>query len=391
VLGRDRQANGHALLDDRLAGLMKFLARVAVALVLLSACAPSAPPPATAPAKADASHPQLAEVVANAKLEGKVSISGPTAEVWRKSLSAFHDDYPEIQVEYTGGDSRDFWPKLAQERNGNQYLWDVRIGGPDPQVFDARDSGVLDPIRPLLFLPEVVDESKWVGGWDGFYADVGKQYLPGFLASVSKTAYLNARLVSPQDVKSEQDLLDPRWKGKIVIQDPRGGAGLAFLTTFLEVDGEAFVRALLSQDVVVSGDNRQIAEWLVRGRYPIAVGVRSYDLLPFFQQGLGQDVKPVEGMRAQALSIGSGGIQLMNRAPHPSSAKLFVNWVLTQRIQQRITQAVQDNSRRLDVPPGDPERVPDPNQMGAYVANQTEELLPTRRKAQQIAGELLNR
>jgi ABC-type Fe3+ transport system substrate-binding protein len=364
-----------------------------MAFVVLVACgSPAPPPPAVATLRpTEASNPQLAELVASARQEGKVSVSGPTAEVWRKALSAFQDDYPGIRVEYTGGDSRAFWPKLAQERSGDQYLWDLRIGGPDPQVFDARDSGLIDPVRPLLFLPEVVDESKWSGGWDAFYADSGKQYLPGFLGSVSKAAYLNTALASPEEVKSEHDLLDPRWKGKIVIQDPRGGAGLAIVTTFLQAHGEPFVRALLSQDLIVSGDNRQIAEWLVRARYPIAVGVRTSDLVTFFQQGLGQDVKPIAGMRAHALSIGSGGIQLINRAPHPSAAKLYINWLLTQRTQQMITQTVLDNSRRVDVPPGDPDATPDPTKMSLYVAHQTEELLPARRKAQQIAAELLGR
>jgi ABC-type Fe3+ transport system substrate-binding protein len=368
-----------------------FSGVVGIILLAIGACAPAAPPPATAPPRGEASNPQLAAVVGSARQEGKIVISGPTAEVWRKAISAFHDDYPEVQVEYNGGDSRDFWPKLAQERSGAQFLWDVRIGGPDPQVFDARDSGMLDPVRPLLFLPEVVDESKWLGGWDGLYADRGKQYLPGFTGQVSRTAYLNTSLVSPQDVTTEEDLLDPRWKGKIVLQDPRGGAGLAILTTFLVVDGEDFVRALLRQDLIVSSDNRQIAEWLVRARYPVAIGVRSSDLLTFFQQGLGQEVKPITGMRAQSFSVGSGGIQLINRAPHPNATKLFINWLLTQRVQQQITQAVVDNSRRLDVPPGDPNTIPDPSKMSTYVAHQTEELLPARRQAQQIAAEVLGR
>ena len=45
-------------------------------------------------------------------------------------------------------------------------------------MFQARDEGALDPVRPLLVLPEVADESKWFGGFDGLYADKEKQYLP---------------------------------------------------------------------------------------------------------------------------------------------------------------------------------------------------------------------
>lgn len=327
--------------------------------------------------------------MAAAKQERKVVVSGPVSPLWRDQLSTFTKDYPDIQVEYTGGNSRDFWPKLDQERRGGQYLSDVRIGGPDPQVFDGMKHGVLDPVRPLLALSDVADESKWLGGWDAFYADRARQYLPGFLADVSHPIYVNRELVPEAKLNTEKDLLDPAYKGKIVLQDPRGGAGLGFLTTFLKVDGEDFVRQLLAQQPVVSGDNRQIAEWLVRGNYPAAVGLRNYDLLVFQQQGLGKSVVPATGVKAEPLSIGSGGIQLINKRPHPNATQLFVNWLLTAKVQQSLTKAVQQNSRRLDVPPGAPDEVADPNKMDQYVAHQTEDLLPLRQQAAKLAGAAL--
>ncbi|HLY65086.1 MAG TPA: extracellular solute-binding protein, partial [Chloroflexota bacterium] len=266
---------------------------------------------------------------------------------------------------------------------------DVRIGGPDPQVYDAVIRGVLDPVRPLLTLPEVTDESKWLGGWNAFYADKAKQYLPGFLADVSHPIYVNRDVVSQSTLNSERDLLDPAFKGKIVLQDPRGGAGLGFITTFLKVDGEDYLRQLLAQQPVISGDNRQIAEWLVRATYPAAVGARNYDLLVFQQQGLGKNVLPATDVKAEPLSIGSGGIQLINKAPHPKATQVFVNWLLTAKIEAALTQAVQQDSRRLDVPPGAPDEVPDPKRMDTYVAHQTEELLPLRNQALKMAADAL--
>ncbi|HEY7068038.1 MAG TPA: extracellular solute-binding protein [Chloroflexota bacterium] len=354
----------------------------------LSAAAPAQP--GAAPAAASSAAPEgWEQTVAAAKQEGRLVISAPANTIWREQLTAFQKEYPEIQVEYTGGNSRDFWPRIQQERAGGQYLWDVRIGGPDPQVFAAKDDGTIAATRPMLMLPEVLDDSKWIGGFDDIFADKEKRFIPGFLASVGAPIYVNRDLIPEPEIHSERDLLDPKWKGKITIQDPRGGAGLGFLATFLKVHGEQFVRDLLSQDLVVTGDNRQITEWVVRGRYPIAIGVRAYDLLVFRQEGLGQNVRPVRTVEALPLSIGSGSIQALSQAPHPNALKVFSNWLLTQRVQQSLTQAANENSRRADVPPGYPEEMPDRSQLDKYVAHQDEAMVPVRVRAQQLSEELL--
>jgi iron(III) transport system substrate-binding protein len=376
---------------------------VGIVLLWVWACAPAAPAstPARAPAAAPppaapaAAAPQPAggasdwdQTVAAARQEGKLVISAPTGQLWRESLQTFEQDYPGISLEMTGGNSRDFWPRLFQEREAGQYLWDLRVGGPDPEVFEARDRGTLDPVRPLLVLPEVVDESKWFGGFEGMYADKDKQYLPAFVASASFNVYVNRNAVPESELASEEQLVDPRWKGKIVLQDPRGGAGLGTTTTQLAAFGEDYVRQLFTQqDVVVTGDNRQQAEWVVRNRYPIGIGLRMDQVRTFELQGLPVNVKGLGTPRK--LSLGSGGIQLISQRPHPNAAKVFVNWLLTQKVQERIAKAVEVNSRRVDVSPADPSEILEPSHLADYVPHQYEELLPTRRRAQQLGAELI--
>ncbi len=356
------------------------------ALVLVvTACAPAA-----APARPGAAAgTEWDSTVAAAKQEGALVISAPASELWRQALSTFSRDHPEIKLELTGANSRDFWPRLFEERRAGTYLWDLRVGGPDPQVYQARDEGMLDPVRSLLVLPEVVDDSKWLGGLDGIWADKGRTHLLAFLRTGSVVAYVNRDLVPESDFRSATDLLDPRWKGKIVLQDPRGGSGLGDLTVLLITQGEDFVRRLLSeQAVVVTSDTRQQAEWVARGRYPIGIGVVSHVLKLLQDSGVGQSVKPLkEGPRSA--SIGVGGVQLMNKAPHPNAAKVFINWLLTQQVEAEVTKIVGLNSLRLDVPPGDAEQVIDPAQASRYIAHQTEEYRPLREKAQQLAAELL--
>ncbi len=370
-----------------------------LAAALLAACGPAAGPSTGSPARPSGSQPappapsasapgpaDWDETVAAAKREGKVVVSGPANAVWREQLTAFQKEYPEIPVEYTGANSRDFFPRVSRERAGGQYLWDVRVGGTDPQVFAAKDEGMFEPARSLLVLPDVVDDSKWFGGYDSIFADKERRFIPGFLATLAPIVFVN-RDQAP-DVRTERDLLDPKWKGKIVIQDPRGGATLAALATFLKVHGEQYLRDLLSQDLVVSNDNRQVAEWVVRGRYPLAIGLRHSDLLVFQQEGLGKNVEPLR-TEAVPLSIGSGGIQALSQPPHPNAAKVFSNWLMTQRAQQALTQATGDSSRRTDVPSSVPEMQPDPAEWDTYVPHQDEALLPVRVRALELTSEVL--
>jgi iron(III) transport system substrate-binding protein len=277
---------------------------------------------------------------------------------------------------------------VNQERAAGQYLWDVRIGGPSPQAFQARDDGVLDPVRPVLVLPEVVDDSKWLEGIEGLFADLGKEYVAAFFASESLTQFVNRDILSERDLPSARELVDPRLKGRIALGDPRGGPGSAQLVVLLVTYGDEYLVNLLSkQDVVDTQDLRQLAEWMVRGRYPVAIGLPKYQLEPFREQGLGRNIQPLPGPRG--LSHAGGGIQLLSRAPHPDAAKVYVNWLLTQRAQTALTKATMYNSRRLDVPPGDPNAVVDPTRLADYVPSQQEKLAPYRIRAEQLGKDLL--
>jgi len=340
-------------------------------LIVLAACAPadqsrSAAEPATSEKAGWQS--EWDQIVAAAQREGKVVVSGPTREAWRKVLTSFEHQYPGIRVEYVGANSRDFWPRVFRERELGQHLWDLRVGGPDPEVYEAKNRGMLDSVRPLLLLPEVLESSKWLGGLDNLFFDKEKKYVIGFVSFVSFMVYVNRDVIPESELSSVRELTQPRWKGKIVLQDPRGGAGLNCLEMLLNNYGEGLLREILKQEVVVSTDVRQQTEWVIRGRYPIAIGLVPDAFVPFRDQGLKFNIKPLRES-GQSLSTGTGGIQLLNRAMHPSATKVYINWLLTKEVQARLSVATQQNSRRLDVPVADPESVPDAHRLDSYISS----------------------
>jgi ABC-type Fe3+ transport system substrate-binding protein len=379
---------------------------VAVLLLGLLACGPAAGapgnPPAAAPAGATTAAVTSASTadggdqswraewdrtVAAAKREGRLVVAAAPSDAWRRALTAFEAEYPEIKIEYTGINSRDLYPRILREREAGLYLWDLRVGGVASDTYEFKQAGGLDPIRPALQLPEVTADGVWFGGLERLFLDQEGAYLPSFLAYESPVAFVNRDFVAPSELQAIEHLLDPRWRGKIVIQDPRGGAGSGALFAFLTIYGEEFVRDLLSkQEVVVTGDQRQQVEWVARGRYPIGIGFVEAELQPFQQEGIGLNVKAIPA-RSGILTAGFGTVQLVNRRPHPNAATVFANWLLTRDVQTHLTQAVSGvNSRRLDVPAGTPEIAANPNRQ--YIERNREEYLPYWDKTAQLAREL---
>jgi len=329
------------------------------------------------------------KTVAAAKKEGAISISASSSELLRQVLITFEKDYPEIKVSYQSGNLRDFWAKMEKEREVGQYLWDARVGGVDASTYQAKEKGLLDPLPPLLAVPEVVDDSKWVGGLRSLFGDKEKKHV--LIFSGYQVGFAVDRDAVPEkDFKSAQDLLNPRWKGKIVMQDPRrGGSGNEAVAAFIIKYGEQFAHDLLvKQEVVISDNKRQMAEWLVRKRYPIAVGLGSDDTIAQFQQqGLGKNVKSVP--IGDGDTLGGDTVIVINKAPHPNATKVFVNWLLSQKVQVQLGQVAQMNSRRTDVKPGNPELALNPKRIGNYLQMPGEESLQAKLKAQQLGKQLI--
>src|SRR5260370_41712479 len=78
---------------------------------------------------------------------------------------------------------------------------------------------MLDPLKPLLILHEVVDGSHWKIGklW---FADPEQQYVLRIFNTVNRAFTINTREVKPGEIRFVRDLLDPKWKGRISFMDP---------------------------------------------------------------------------------------------------------------------------------------------------------------------------
>jgi iron(III) transport system substrate-binding protein len=332
--------------------------------------------------------PRWDAVVAAAEKEGQLDVSGPSGKLWHDQLMEFHTAYPKIRLNVTPAASRDFWPRLIKEREVGQNLWDLRIGGADTEVYEFIDKGALADVRAMFILPEVADEKAWHGGFEHMFTDDARRYSPSFGAHSSPLAYYNPRFVKPDELKTFRDLLDPRWKGKIALVDPRGGATAVSMAIVYKKFGADFVRDLLTrQEPVIVTNPRQIMDWFVAGKYPIAMGIPNASIQQFVNDGIKVELGQISGL--DIWSVGVCGIQVPQPRPHPNATTLFVNWLLTRDVQTRIMTALRLNSRRKDVPLGDPEGAIDWSRYKDYVSGQSQEYYQAMADFKKLARSVL--
>jgi iron(III) transport system substrate-binding protein len=329
------------------------------------------------------------KVLADAKKEGKIAIAGPPGTPYRNVMRGFEKKYPEIILEYQGFTPATFTARFSKERQVGQHLWDLYITGPTGFDIKAKKAGELDPIRPLFILPDVSDERVWLGGFDKAFLDAEKQYVFAFQAQITPQVHVNREFVSEKDLNTIKGLVDPKWKGQIAINDPRvDGAGNGRIALWAGQLGEEFVRALLKQDLGLTRDDRQLADWLARGKYPIAIGIGDTEIQELHKIGVGLKIEPLGGKLAEAwrMSTGWGAVRLINKAPHPNAAAVLVNWLLSKEGQTAWATTASRPSRRTDVP-----RVvglsPEPGV--DYYDIDREERLGLRDKAKEIAKYML--
>ena len=282
-------------------------------------------------------------------------------------LNEFRKEFPEIKLVTVNGAGNTLGTRIITETRAGHVLADLFSGGANTNYEVLYEGKALDSIKSLLVLPEVLDETKWLEGRIR-YTDPEQRHVLIYIANPSSSGfYYNTNLASPKEFKSYWDLVNPKWKGKYVSQDPLEtglGASLQFYYYHPELGAE-YIRKLFGDMQPVFGrDRRQITDWLAQGRYAMCVGCR--DTARAKSQGLPVDeLDNVDWKEGVQLTSGGGSMSFIKGAPNPNAAKVFVNWFLSRRGQIAL-QKYQDlygedapNSRRIDIPkdissPGQP-------------------------------------
>lgn len=361
------------------------------------ACAPAAtgPAPGAAPSAADANKPawerQWEELVAAARKEGTLVLVTAIGATFKDGVAAFEKAFSGITVDHTTANASAFAPKALQERKANLFTYDAITTTYGTLPLTMIPVGAMDPIRPLLFRPDVVEDKNWSDGFLAGFLDLDKKWGYSGFSEVTQSVWINTDLVKEGEIKTFDDLLNPKWKGKIIGGDPRTFGGGWWPGTAMRLkrgDDGLIKRVFKDQGVVLSRDARQMIELLIKGNYSIGFLSSTQTIMPeFISQGVGKNIKhiPIDEMDVQ--NAGRSVAYVFDRAPHPNAAKLFVNWLLTKEGSTIWSNVAQTNSRRSDVAPANPEVELKGRKL---VHIDREELLPEWQKTQDIAKQVLN-
>jgi iron(III) transport system substrate-binding protein len=296
-----------------------------------------------------ASQSDFEKTVAAAKREGKIVVAIPPVSELRNQLEAAFKTNFGIDIELISAIGPANANRIASEQKAGVRYFDALICGTGTAVTLAHD-GMLESIEPYMILPAVKDPKNWWGGhiWDDNVST--KRFLYSFIAEVGTGGlWYNPDLAKAEELRSFDDFLQPKWKGKIGLSDPRVPSSGQSLWSFLwEIKGEDYLRKLVQQNLFVSRDLRQIADATAKGKLAISIGVSYSQYEPFVKAGLPvkQLPKPAEGLPA---SNGFGIVAIVKNPPHPNGARLFVNWLLSREGQEFYGKVMKAATRRLDV------------------------------------------
>lgn len=282
------------------------------------------------------------EVMEAAQEEGTVVVAGfpfladPMTEAFTRDTG--------IELQWLGGTGAELSARLAQEAAADNVTIDLQLGvGSDPWTLYPQ--GYLQELGPQLLLPGVTDEANWRGG-EIRYMDPEGAYFIQPAEYVHGWAIVNTDIVGADELQEWEDLLDPKWRGKIASGDPTvpgPGQGAA---NFLQVEfGIDFVTELFEQqEIEYTQDPNQLVEWAARGTHPIILGAIQSNVERFRGEGF-----PLEPVLPGYLTGGFSPVKQVQGVPHPNAATVFLNWYLSAPGQEVYSSVVGERSLRTDV------------------------------------------
>ena len=151
----------------------------------------------------------------------------------------------------------------------------------------------------------------------------------------------NTKLIPPTEVpKTYDDLLNPKWKGKMAWNASSDASGAMITITSLrrawgEKKAEEYFAKLAKQEVIPLGiSNRAVVDRVIQGEYAIGLGISAHH--PVISANKGAPTATVMMDPTPALT---GAVQVLKGAPHPHAAMLLVDFMLSPDAGKILQQA----------------------------------------------------
>jgi iron(III) transport system substrate-binding protein len=250
-------------------------------------------------------------IAAGAKREGSVTLYSSVAEKDLRRLVAAFERRHGIKANVWRAGKDKVMQRVITEASARRYDVDV-IHDPAPEMEALHREKLLQPVSSPLhatLIPEAVaPHREWAG--------------PRIYLFVQ--AY-NTTKVKPEEVpRSWRDLLDPRWKGRLAIENKEVEWFYTLLQAMGEAEGLAFFRELVAVNgLSVRRGNALLTNLVVAGEVPFALTLYSY--LPDQARRAGA---PVQWIALPPTIAVTDAVAIAANAPHPHAAVLLYDFLL---------------------------------------------------------------
>lgn len=274
------------------------------------------------------------EIIEGAKKEGEVIwYGGGSSEIDETLGKNFSKKYPFLQAKKFRIQSQRLLIRFEAESKAGKHVADI-VRTTDWYIDIFKKKGLLlkyeSPERK--FFPNELKDP------DGHYTALYK-----FLHAL---AY-NTRLVRKQDLpRSYDDLLDPKWKDNLGVED----AAYVWFVNLLKIKGEAqgieYMKKLARQNVSLRSGTTFLANLVATGEIPLVLDLYAYNVERLKQKGAPIDWHVLEPAIVHTVV---GGIN--KNAPHPNAAKLFMDYLLSEEGQKTyLSESLEPARTGIDAP-----------------------------------------
>ena len=307
------------------------------------ATAEPAPAPDPTPTPDTSFEAQWAQLVADAQAEGEIVISlgGTDSRHIRDTLAQFQKKF-DIRVIASTGSGNANTTRILAERSRGRYTVDYSVAGTS-STQRLIDADALVPVSPLIIEPTILNRTPehWHLSPKVWWSDVSATYSMSDQLSIQNFEdiwYSTERLTPAEaaEITSWWDLADPKWAGEIAMTGyATQGTGATARVRIHRGVGQEFWEAVTRNAAV--GNNvldfsaaDGCADLVARAVVSIAVGC-DVALRPLAASGLPvasitDNIIMDEGLSAEVGGTGT----VLDRAPHPKAAQLFLNWWYSQ-------------------------------------------------------------